>query len=286
MSFEKSKEWVGQIVGIATSHGKELQIGPILSNAFGFSWIVPAPMDTDALGAFSGERPRLGNPVDVARQKIALGRQLRPDITFWVASEGSFGPHPTIGFLPSDEEWLVFQNDEQAWEVSARVVSLSTNYQSGWFSTWENLWQFAQSIGFPSHGLILRPSETELSPMRKGIQDEATLFAEFHSYLSQFGGVYALTDMRAMMNPTRQAVIQEAAHVLVKQLQSGCPNCLIPGYSIRHTTAGLPCSWCGLPTRSALEAVWSCSHCQFSTTQRFPHGRQEEDPGLCDYCNP
>lgn len=286
MLSERSNDFAGQTLGIATCHGKESQIGPILSEAFGFDWVVPAGLFTDNLGTFTGERARLGDPLEVARQKIAMGKELLPSISCWVASEGSFGPHPTLGFLPVDEEWLVFQDFSVSLEVCARAVSFATNYRSAWLTDWPSLKRFAESVQFPSHGIILRPGEHILAPAFKGIQDEVALQIAFQSLQKQYGGAYAMTDMRAMMNPSRQMVIQEASTALVQKLQSLCPECARPGYSIQYTTAGLPCAWCGLPTRSALEAVWYCSQCQFSNTQPYPLGRTEEDPGLCDVCNP
>lgn len=286
MSLENNRRWAGETLGIATCHGKEHQIGPILSDSLGVSWVVPTDLDTDQLGTFTGERPRVGDPWEVARKKIALGHDRRPDVFLWVASEGSFGPHPTVGFLPSDEEWILFQDLKRGWEVSARVISLATNYQSGWFSDWASLQSFAHSVGFPAHGLILRPSQEIGGEIVKDFSEEAALHRTFQRFEAQYGGAYVLTDMRAMRNPSRQAVIQEATRALVKKMNTACPACHSPGYSVETVVPGLPCAWCGAPTRSPLEAIWACTVCQHTHTQKYPLDRTTEDPGFCDYCNP
>lgn len=51
----QGRDWV-----IATRHGKEAVLAPILENALGLRITVPPDLDTDVLGTFSGEVPRLG----------------------------------------------------------------------------------------------------------------------------------------------------------------------------------------------------------------------------------
>lgn len=281
-----SDDFVDLRLGIATAHGKENQIGPVFQDAFGVKICVPTTLPTDSLGTFSGDVDRIGSPVEVARKKIELAHSLLPEVPLWVASEGSFGPHPSIGFLPSDEEWLVFQDVRTNLEVVARVVSLSTNYRAEWITSEETLESWANEVLFPSHALVLASSQTKPKRVVKGIQEEIRLRSVFLDFFHEFGGAWVMTDMRAMMNPTRQEVIREAAEVLIQKIASKCPSCQSPGYSIHQTSPGLPCSWCGLPTATTLEATWLCTLCQYSHTQRFPQGREVEDPGLCDYCNP
>jgi hypothetical protein len=43
---------------------------------------------------------------------------------------------------------------------------------------------------------------------------------------------YVETDMRAMYNPSRMTVIQNATKKLVEKINSCCPNCNIPGFGI------------------------------------------------------
>lgn len=92
---------------IATKHKKEEVIRPIFESSIGVKCIVPENFDTDLLGTFSGDIERSLSPVDAAREKCFLivnnyGGELV------VASEGSFFPHPVVGFFPINEEILLF----------------------------------------------------------------------------------------------------------------------------------------------------------------------------------
>jgi hypothetical protein len=44
---------------------------------------------------------------------------------------------------------------------------------------------------------------------------------------------YVETDMRAMYNPSRMTVIQNATKKLVEKINSCCPHCNIPGLELQ-----------------------------------------------------
>jgi len=92
--------------------------------------------------------------------------------------------------------------------------------------------------------------------------------------------------MRAMYNPTRMQIIEQATQKLVLKIKSLCPECQTPGFGITETIQGLPCEICQNPTRSILAYIYTCQQCTFSKEDRFPKGKFAEDPGLCDWCNP
>jgi hypothetical protein len=58
---------------LATMHGKERAIGRPLRAGLGLEIVVPAALDTDRLGTFSGEVERVGSPWDVAIRKARFG---------------------------------------------------------------------------------------------------------------------------------------------------------------------------------------------------------------------
>ena len=45
-----------------------------------------------------------------------------------VASEGSFGPHPSIPLVPADDEFLLFIDKKNDLEIIARELSIETNF--------------------------------------------------------------------------------------------------------------------------------------------------------------
>lgn len=78
------------------------------------------------------------------------------------------------------------------------------------------LMQFASSVSFPTHALILKDDRAGAKDVVKGIQDERVLQNEFERMLKKHNQVYVETDMRAMYNPMRMEVIAAAAEKLVE----------------------------------------------------------------------
>ncbi len=275
----------GRRVVIATQHQKERVIGPILEKEFGLFSFVPIDFDTDLLGTFSGEVERQKNPLDTVRQKCLMAMEAM-QCDLGIASEGSFGPHPSLYFLASDEEWLILIDKKNNLEIVARELSTETNFSGLEIRSEKELFDFAESVQFPSHGLILRKEKEDRASIVKGITDYNNLKKSFESIFEKYNRAYVETDMRAMYNPSRMRVIENATRELVKRMQSLCPECKTPGFSITDAKKGLPCGLCGTPTNSILSHIFSCQHCGFSKEAHFPHGKESEDPTYCDYCNP
>lgn len=270
---------------IATKHQKESIIAPILEKELGVSCFVDETYDTDILGTFTGEIERELDPVSTAREKCLQAMKIN-NCELGIASEGSFGPHPSIFFVSADDELLIFIDTLNNIEVIVRELSTSTNFNGKQIQTQKELFEFADQIGFPTHGLILRKSKDENTDIHKGIIDIKTLERTFQYLYSKYNSVYAETDMRAMFNPTRMSVIEKATQKLVKKINATCPQCLMPGFGIMDAKKGLKCSLCGSPTKSILSYIYICQHCQFIKEEMYPHNKTTEDPTYCDYCNP
>ena len=269
--------------GIATKHQKERVIGPALNQAFGMT-VIPLSLDTDLFGTFCGVIRRLSTPVETLRSKCdAAARD--SGLKLIVASEGSFGPHPNMHFIPADEEFMLLKDYHNDFEVIARVVSTDTNFNSLEIHSEEELLSFAQRVGFPSHALMLRcKSSNEF--LYKGICDHQQLLIAFNQLRALGEGVVAETDMRAMNNPTRMRVIESCCHELIRKIQCVCPKCGTPGFDLADVEIGLPCDRCGSPTRSALIHFIQCKKCEFQVENVYPSGKKSEDPMYCDICNP
>ncbi|MCU0374127.1 MAG: hypothetical protein MUF24_02365 [Chitinophagaceae bacterium] len=270
---------------VATMHQKEKVMAPLLEKALGVHCLVPKGINTDSLGTFSGEVERLLDPIATLRQKCRLAMQLTgTDLA--VGSEGSFGPHPTLYFVPANDEMVMLIDDKNGLEIVARELSTQTNFAGEAIGNRPALLAFAEKTGFPEHALILRPNRSVNNPLIKGITTYELLTQTFDRLFETYGEVYAETDMRAMHNPTRQQVIAAATQKLIAKAKSACPQCGMPGYDVAAVKPGLPCSWCGLPTRSTLSWQYRCSHCGHQHTLLYPHGKTAEDPMYCDGCNP
>lgn len=270
---------------IATMHGKEKVIAPLLERELGVTCIVPEMLNTDLLGTFTGEREREDDPLTTARKKCLLAMELT-GCDLGIANEGSFGPHPSLYFIGADDELVLFIDKKNNLEIIAREISTETNFNYKEISHEKELLEFANQVLFPSHGLILRKSRQEHTDIIKGITDMDTLLDTFKTMASKYSKLGVETDMRAMLNPTRMKVIEIATKKLIEKIQSTCPNCQMPGFSITDATTGLPCDLCGSPTRSVLAYIYQCRHCSFSEEKKYPHQKQTEDPMYCDRCNP
>lgn len=275
----------GRRLAVVSKHRKELAISPVMDSGLGVSSFAATAFDTDLLGTFTGEVPRKDDPLTTLRRKCLAGMHLH-GCDLGIASEGSFGPHPVIPFVTSDEELLILIDAKNDLQLVHRELSTDTNFSGAEVGTPEELSAFAEKALFPSHALILRDVKEGVRAIEKGIRDWDMLIRHFHSIRTAHGTVYAETDMRAMHNPTRMRVIGQAAKGLLEKLQSHCPLCDSPGFLATDRIQGLPCSLCGSPTRSVQTLVFTCGKCGHGENRPRPDGRTEEDPMYCDWCNP
>ena len=275
----------GRKLLIATKHEKEKVIAPILENELGVKCFIAPHLDTDKLGTFTGEIERKDNPITTARNKCLMAMELT-NCDLAIASEGSFGAHPSIYFVPADDELLVFIDKKNNLEIIVRELSVETNFSGSEIKTEKELQEFADNSKFPSHGLILRKSKDDFSEIVKGITNSEILNNTFQNFISKHGMAYVETDMRAMYNPTRMKVIEKATFKLLEKLNSHCPHCNLPGFDITEIQKGLPCALCSMPTRSTLKHIYTCAKCNHSRIVVFPNHITTEDPMYCDFCNP
>lgn len=275
----------GRKLVVATKHGKEKVIAPVLEKELGVSCFAAENFDTDAFGTFTGEIERVLNPLETARKKCLTAME-RNGCDLGVASEGSFGPHPSFFWVNADDEMLIFIDRKNELEIVVREISSETNFNGKQISSEKELLDFAASADFPSHALILSPSKEHKSDLFKGITDAEKLKNIFHEIFEKNHSAYVETDMRAMFNPSRMKVIEAAARKLAAKIRSRCPECQTPGFGVTEARQGLPCGLCGSPTNSTLAYVYVCQKCQFAKDEIFPHGKTSEDPTYCDYCNP
>ena len=270
---------------IATKHHKDQVILPLLEKSIGVSCHVPHDFDTDQYGTFSGEIERNNDPLNTVRNKCLNAMKLY-GYDLGIASEGSFGPHPTLYFIPGDDEILMLIDNKNKLEIVVREISTDTNFSGQFIENKIQLKEFAEKIKFPSHGLIAKKSPNDVTDIEKGIVTWDRLFYVFDYFLNNYNSIYLETDMRAMYNPTRMNVIEKAVVKLTEKLNRLCPKCHTPGFGITDYKKGLPCGLCKFPTNSTLSVIYKCQKCDFNIEEKFPHGKNSEDPMFCDICNP
>ena len=269
---------------IATKHKKEVVIAPTFEKGLGVTCIVPNDFDTDLLGTFTGEIERKGDALATVRKKCLLAME-QTNCDLGIASEGSFGPHPSIFIAHADDEILIFIDKKNNLEIIVRELSLDTNFNATTVKSFHNLVNLVKTIGFPEHAIILK-NEEEITSIVKGIQSWELLEESYYKLSTNNSQVVAETDMRAMFNPTRMKVIEKAAIKLFEKIITLCPKCNTPGFGILDAKPGLRCEWCNLPTKSTLSHIYKCQKCQFELEKMYPKDKKTEDPMYCDFCNP
>ncbi|WP_255089062.1 MULTISPECIES: DUF6671 family protein [unclassified Synechococcus] len=283
-------DWMtpGREVSLATRHGKERAMARPFRKALGTELVLAAGFDTDSLGSFSGERPRPADAETTCRLKAEAGMDAT-GLTLGLASEGSFGPHPSLPFLPLAIEWMTWVDRDRNLVITERLVGCRTNFAHCSAAPGAELGPWLDRIGFPTHAVIVRPHQAGAEPfLRKGLRAEAELRAaiEQASRRSADGLALVETDMRAHRNPTRMAAIRRLAFLLVRRIASACPACTSPGWGRVDVRSGLPCSWCGSPTPLVRHEVFGCVSCSHTEERPRPDGLGQANPQHCPLCNP
>lgn len=275
----------GKPLHIVSQHHKQACFEPALTGRLGFVCDTVTEVDTDLLGTFSGEVERTLAPLDCAREKYRQALTYCNE-GYLLASEGSFGAHPTLGWVASGEEWLVFYDIKEQFEVVVRNATLDTCFLGERITSERHCVEFLQKVGFPNQGVILKNSRENAQLICKNLGTASEVLEKVAEWLSSGASPYIETDMRAMKNPTRQQHLIQMGHLLADSLSSICNACGWYGFSVTSVEKGLPCGWCGNATESILAAIYTCKKCAHTEIKKFPGGMEHENPQFCNYCNP
>jgi hypothetical protein len=282
---DSNHPYFGETVFFATKHSKEKILQSSLSKV-GLK-CVPLDVDTDQFGTFSGEVERVGSVRETLRLKINAAAKREPKARLLLASEGSFGPHPMVGLVQSDHEALLLVDRKLGTEIYVEEISTETNHAEIEFGPQDSLYEFLGQIGFPGHGLIVKPKGHSSLIFKDRLTVHAIEQAIIDSFVaSPEGKVILSTDMRANFNPTRMKVIGKVAEKLSLAIKSLCPSCKTPVFAISKGFPGLACIECGEPSRISKDVLWSCVKCEYSEQKERPDGLRFIQAEDCEFCNP
>ena len=115
-----------KFVLLASKHRKERVIEPVFREKMGCK-LCAEDIDTDQFGTFTGEIPR---PLSAYETCILKAKHAAKDKKYFlsIASEGSFGPHPSNPFIPHAHEIMVFvdlETDMRAMMNPTRMQTLA-----------------------------------------------------------------------------------------------------------------------------------------------------------------
>ena len=267
----------------ATMHGKERVVAPLFFARLQIDVWVARGIDTDALGTFTGERPRRGSAKDAAIAKARLALEACPAATYGIGSEGSFNPDSVLPFVTSGHEVIALTDRDGKLALFGHDVTTETNCTEVTVTTIDEARDAARRFGFPNHAAVVTHAHDVLV---KGIQSEDDLRATVAETLRAHGSACIQSDMRAHMNPTRMRSIERAALRLIASAESLCPLCKRPGYEIVDRLPGLPCRECGAQTDLTRKLVYGCLGCEVIEERDRSDGRTQAFPGECNACNP
>lgn len=277
----------GRKLVIATMHGKEKIIWPLLEKNLWVKIIVPSKFNSDTFGTFTREIKRDWNQIEAAKSKLLAAMQ-EESIDLWIASEWSFWPHPACPFIPWNFELVLLIDLKNNYELTWVYRTYETNFLSEYISNFHQAKIFAQKIWFPEHGIILRNNEKDMKNIWKDISNFNQLKEVTDKLLSKIftKKIFIETDMRAHKNPTRMKAIKYACENLLTGLQSFCPSCKSPGYIISNIEKWLLCSQCKSATELPKYNISICKSCNYTLKEENKDYGSLADPGYCNYCNP
>lgn len=291
MAANAAHPYFGRRAVLASMHGKEAALALPFMAELGIELSAAPGIDTDQLGTFSGEIERVGSMLDVAERKARLGMET-VGCDLGLASEGSFGPHPQIPFLPAGRELLTFIDAGRGLRISEALIT-ETNYARTSARETSELQEFLTRIGFPSHAVVISPQRegralTAGAPLFKGVREIGALTRAIRlcAQFSEHGQAFVETDMRAHMNPTRMRSLRPLAERLAQRLAQLCQHCHAPGYGRVDVVRGLPCSTCGEPTDLVHLDLYGCLGCGVREQRPRADGQKATDPVNCPVCNP
>ncbi len=274
----------GRSARLATLHGKEADVAPPFLEILGMD-VRAVALDTDALGTFAGEVPRSHGPLETAIIKARMAIEAT-GVDVGLGSEGTIGPHPDVPFMTCDTETLacvLVDLDIVVHETATEIGVPAHGFDvSGQDVSLKDL----ERVGFPSHGVIVRPSGS-FDPIFKGLHDQQSLDNAVRSAraCSADGTVRVESDFRAHHHPVRRTVIARAARSLAARLARTCPDCGSPGWGRSEVLAGAPCSYCAAPTGLAMAEIHGCPACEARRVVPLV-AAEGVDARHCPWCNP
>ena len=160
--------YTDKFVLLASKHNKEQAIEPVFRQRLACNLCVE-DIDTDQFGTFTGEVPRSLSAYETCILKATYAANEKK-YALSIASEGSFGPHPSNLFIPHAHEIMVFVDLEKDWVIAEQLLTTNTNYKMMTIDKETLLAPFLTSALFPSHALTLQSAD-RLDVVAKGIND-------------------------------------------------------------------------------------------------------------------
>ena len=119
-------------IALATIHDKDRAVAPPFRRVLGAEVVVAADINTDSLGTFSGDIPRLDPLVETCLTKAEMAFAAS-DLDCAIASEGSYGPIERLPLNPGGVEIMAFVDRKRG----VRLVETLATHRTNW-----RMWRF------------------------------------------------------------------------------------------------------------------------------------------------
>lgn len=148
-------------------------LNEVLNFATGLQVNLTNAYDTDLLGTFTLDVPRHGSQLDAARKKAQIGLELL-GTDLGLGNEGAFVADPYTGMLPWNIELVILIDQKHQLEISGFSGAPAQNAHA-YVCHWEALEKFADTALFPSHHLVIKPTDEYHPKSVKNITDKQQL---------------------------------------------------------------------------------------------------------------
>ena len=147
--------WAGQTIYLPTLHGKGPTLTSVLAPTLGITQVQEVPVDTDKLGTFCGAVDRPNGPLFALATKIAAAKEMVPKGRLFMASEGSFRPHPTVPLQMVNLEWLKFADLDTGFECTVQSMTTTMENHERRVTHVDELHEAIKPYRLPEHAVMV-----------------------------------------------------------------------------------------------------------------------------------
>ena len=279
--------FAGRTLYIATMHGKEQVIVPLVTEAFWCSCALVEWIDTDQFGTFTREVKRPWDMLFTARAKIRCAME-KTGADLVIASEWSFGPYRAFPLVQANYELTVLYDRIHDREILGHYETVETNLNATYVSSVDEALAFAESIWFPEHGIIVRRRKEKSRWLYKEIPTKDALIDCCKKLFKRplTSKIYLETDMRAHKNPTRLRAIAGSTKNLIEAASCLCPECQRPWFVVTGYEGNRICVGCWRKTEFPTHQLKQCQWCHFVEREVLVFEKPYIEPSECSICNP
>jgi ribosomal protein L37AE/L43A len=272
--------YTGIRIAMPTKHGKASVIKKAFNQCFPVE-IIEVDADTDLLGTFAGEVERIDPPLETAIKK----HELVTGYEYTITSEGSIGSDPSIPFLISDYEILVFKDHKRNLLIKEAHRSFEIKAVKQEIFLGEDIDEILKQSDFPNHSLIVKaPEVAKISPF-KGLKNINDVNKAIEKVAKVSKKIVIESDLRANHSPSRMENIYVTAQKLAKRINNLCSACHTPGFGVKRYEKGVNCSHCKRLNLDVVKAeILGCVNCDLEFLGEEVN--KEIAPDKCIWCNP